>query len=84
MALDDDAVLFIDEADGLLASREHAVRNWEVTQVNELLEHLGEYAGVVVLATNRLDALDAAVLRRLDAKIKFETLQAEQIKKVFC
>ena len=36
-----------------------------------------------MLATNRLDALDAAVLRRLDAKIKFETLQAEQIKKFF-
>jgi ATP-dependent 26S proteasome regulatory subunit len=77
-ALDDEALLFIDEADSLLASREHAVRNWEVSQVNELLAQLGDFGGVVVLATNRLDALDAAVLRRLDAKIRFEPLSAEQ------
>jgi hypothetical protein len=77
-ALDDDAVLFIDEADSLLANREHAVRNWEVSQVNELLEQLGDFEGVLVLATNRLEALDGAVLRRLDAKIRFDPLTPEQ------
>jgi ATP-dependent 26S proteasome regulatory subunit len=45
-AWDEDAVLFIDEVDGLLANRQHAARNWEVTQVNELLEQLGEFDGV--------------------------------------
>lgn len=77
-ALQDDAVLFIDEADSLLASRDHAVRNWEVSQVNELLEQLSDFDGIVVLATNRLDALDDAVLRRMDAKIRFDTLSSEQ------
>lgn len=82
-AIEDDTVLFIDEVDSLLASREHAVRNWEVTQVNELLEQLSDFDGIVVLATNRLEALDPAVLRRMDAKIRFEVLKAEQLQTSF-
>jgi len=78
-----DAVLFIDEIDGLLANREHAVRNWEITQVNELLEQLGEFDGVVVVATNRLQALDPAALRRLDLKIHFEALKPHQVQAGF-
>jgi SpoVK/Ycf46/Vps4 family AAA+-type ATPase len=56
-----------------------AARTWEVSQVNELLEQLGDYEGVVVLATNRLDALDQAVLRRMDAKILFSAMKPEQV-----
>lgn len=82
-ALQDQAVLFIDEADSLLASRAHAVRNWEVSQVNELLEQLSDFDGVVVLATNRLDALDEAVLRRMDVKIRFDVLDAVQLRRSF-
>lgn len=82
-ALDDKALLFLDEADSLLARREHAVRNWEVSQVNELLEQLGDFAGVVVLASNRMEALDAAVLRRLDAKIEFSALNVLQAQQCF-
>jgi len=48
------------------------------SQVNELLEQLGDFEGVLVLATNRLEALDGAVLRRLDAKIRFDPLTPEQ------
>ena len=82
-AWDEDAVLFIDEVDGLLANRQHAARNWEVTQVNELLEQLGEFDGVVVVATNRLDAIDPAALRRLDIKIHFEALKPIQVRAGF-
>jgi len=78
LAREQEAVLFLDEADGLLASREGASRNWEVTQVNELLVQLQDFEGVVVLATNRLDYLDEAVLRRMDAKVELLPLQAEQ------
>jgi len=77
-AMDEDAVLFIDEVDSLLAQRSQAVRTWEVSQVNELLEHLGEFDGVVVLATNRLEALDPAVIRRMDTRVEFKTLTSEQ------
>jgi SpoVK/Ycf46/Vps4 family AAA+-type ATPase len=79
VALQDNAVLFLDEVDSLLASRDMAARTWEVSQVNELLEQLGDYEGVVVLATNRLDALDQAVLRRMDAKILFSAMKPEQV-----
>ena len=82
-ALQDDAVLFIDEVDSLLASRSQAVRNWEVSQVNELLEQLSDFGGIVVLATNRLDALDDAVLRRMDAKIRFDVLGPEELRDSF-
>lgn len=82
-AIADDAVLFIDEVDSLLASRDHAVRNWEVSQVNELLEQLSDFEGIVVLATNRLEALDEAVLRRMDAKIHFDVLNAQQLRSSF-
>lgn len=78
LAHEHDAVLFLDEADGLLASRNGASRNWEVTQVNELLVQLHDCEGVVVLATNRLDYLDEAVMRRMDAKVEMLPLRPEQ------
>jgi len=74
------AMLFLDEADGLLASRDSATRNWEITQVNELLMQLHDFEGVVVLATNRLEYLDEAVLRRMDAKVELLPLKPEQSK----
>jgi ATP-dependent 26S proteasome regulatory subunit len=82
-ALDEDAVLFIDEADSLLANRERAGRHWEVSQVNEMLENLGDFQGVLVLATNRMEALDGAVLRRMDAKIRFDALTPQQARASF-
>ena len=82
-ALEEDAVLFIDEVDGLLANRDQAHRNWEVTQVNELLEQLGEYSGVVVIASNRMQAMDPAVQRRIDIQITFEALKPAQVRAGF-
>ncbi|WP_342619559.1 AAA family ATPase [Rhodoferax sp. GW822-FHT02A01] len=82
-ALEEGALLFIDEVDGLLANRDMAARTWEVTQVNELLEQLGEYTGVVVIATNRMQAIDPAAMRRLDMQITFEPLRPEQVREGF-
>jgi hypothetical protein len=59
------------------------VRNWEVTQVNELLEQLGEFEGIVLLATNRLEALDPAALRRMVIKVRFDPLDAQQVRHSF-
>ena len=77
-AVKEDAVLFLDEADSLLASRESASKSWEVTQVNELLVQLSDFPGVVILATNRIEHLDTALLRRMDAKVEFLPLYPEQ------
>lgn len=80
-ALQSDAVLFIDEVDTFLLKREIAQRSWEVSMVNEFLVQLGDFEGIVVLATNRLESLDVAVLRRMDLKVGFSAFTADQLLK---
>lgn len=68
------AILFLDEIDGLLQNREHAQRNWEVTQVNELLYQMENFSGVLFGATNFSRNLDPATLRRFTFKLEFDYL----------
>ncbi|MCL1887430.1 MAG: ATP-binding protein [Kiritimatiellaeota bacterium] len=70
----ENAILFMDEIDGMLQSRERAQRSWEVTQVNELLFQMENFKGVFIGATNFADHLDPAVLRRFTFKIKLDYL----------
>lgn len=74
----ENAVLLLDEADGFLQDRSGAQRNFEVTQVNEMLTQMEAFQGVFVASTNLMDRLDAAALRRFDMKVRFDYLQAEQ------
>ncbi len=71
------AILFLDEVDGLMQSRERANRSWEVTQVNELLHQMENFDGVLVCATNFADNLDQASLRRFTFKLTFDCLNEE-------
>ncbi len=77
------AILFLDEADGFLQNRAQAVRSWEVTQVNELLVQMEAFDGIFVCATNLLDLLDPAAMRRFDFKICFQALSPEQRARLF-
>lgn len=79
----DSAVLLLDEADSFLQRREHAVRSWEITQVNEFLSQLERFNGVVVCTTNFLDTLDAAAMRRFDVKVEFRYLRPDQRIRLF-
>lgn len=79
----EEAVLFFDEGDSFLRSRELAVRSWEVTQTNELLQHMERYDGIVIVATNLFRDLDVAALRRFTFKVEFRELDAEQRWKMF-
>ncbi len=72
----DHAILFIDEADGMLRSRRFAERSWEVTQVNELLHAMETFTGVLVCATNSVEMLDPATIRRFTFKLEFDFLDA--------
>ncbi|RYE92799.1 MAG: AAA family ATPase [Myxococcales bacterium] len=74
----DGAVLFLDEVDSFLQNREGADRQWEVTQVNELLTQMDTFDGVFVCATNRLDHLDPSSRRRFDVRVRFLYLDPEQ------
>ena len=73
-AEEDGAILFIDEADGLIAERSNAHRSWEVTQVNELLSSMEEFRGILICATNFKKNLDTASIRRFNIKIEFDYL----------
>ncbi len=74
----EEAILFLDEGDSFLRSRELALRSWEVTQTNELLQHMERYDGIVIVATNLFRHLDAAALRRFTFKVEFRELDAGQ------
>lgn len=70
-AKEKNAVLFIDEADGLLATREMATRSWEIRHVNVLLQELERFDGVAVLATNNAGVLDPALESRCSLRLRF-------------
>lgn len=74
-AEEENAILFLDELDGLMQDRSGAIANWEVTQVNELLDCMERFKGVMVGATNFMEHLDAAVLRRFTYKLEFGYLE---------
>jgi len=76
---EEDAVLLFDEADSFLRDRRGAVRSWEVTQVNEFLQRLECFRGVVACTTNLVDDLDPASLRRFVFKLPFGYLKASQV-----
>ena len=73
----DGAVLFFDEIDSVLRTREGAVRSWEVSQVNEILARMEGFRGVFVAATNFRSSLDPAVMRRFTFKLAFGYLDRE-------
>src|SRR5204862_3736696 len=77
------AVLLLDEADSFLRSRRMAERNYEVTEVNEMLQGMERFAGIFVCTTNLFDELDEAALRRFTFKIRFRPLTAEQRERMF-
>jgi SpoVK/Ycf46/Vps4 family AAA+-type ATPase len=77
------AVLLLDEADSFLRSRRMAERNYEVSEVNEMLQGMERFNGVFICTTNLFDELDEAALRRFTFKIRFKALSLEQRELMF-
>ena len=77
------AVLLLDEADSFLRSRRMAERNYEVSEVNEMLQGMERYKGVFICTTNLFEELDEAALRRFTFKIRFKPLTPEQRERMF-
>ncbi|HZE92636.1 MAG TPA: AAA family ATPase [Rhizobacter sp.] len=77
------SVLLLDEADSFLRSRRMAERNYEVSEVNEMLQGMERFSGVFICTTNLFDELDEAALRRFTFKIRFLPLNAEQRERMF-
>ncbi|MFM2398323.1 MAG: hypothetical protein RL341_480 [Pseudomonadota bacterium] len=77
------AVLLLDEADSFLQNRRMAERNYEVSEVNEMLQGMERFTSVFICTTNLMDRIDEAALRRFSFKIKFMALTNEQREKMF-
>ncbi len=77
------AVLLLDEADSFLRSRRMAERNYEVSEVNEMLQGMERFAGIFICTTNLFDELDEAALRRFTFKIRFKPLTVLQRERMF-
>jgi transitional endoplasmic reticulum ATPase len=75
-ARDDGALLMFDEADSFLQDRSNAVRSWEVSEVNEMLTWMEDHPLPFICATNLMERLDPAALRRFVFKIRFDWLDA--------
>jgi transitional endoplasmic reticulum ATPase len=75
--------LILDEADSLLAGRERAVRNWEVSQVNEMLTWMESHPQPFACTTNLPEGLDTASLRRFLLRVNFDYLAPVQSVRLF-
>ena len=73
------AILFLDEIDSLLTDRRSHSQSWETSQVNELLQQIEQFDGILITATNHLDRLDTAVARRFDYQIELSALLPPQL-----
>ncbi|WP_436395667.1 AAA family ATPase [Acidithiobacillus ferriphilus] len=67
------SVLFLDEVDSFLSSREYATHPWEISAVNEILQQMDSFRGTLIMATNLVRRLDSAVFRRFDWMLAFQT-----------
>lgn len=77
------AVLLLDEADSFLQNRQMAQRNYEVSEVNEMLQGMERFDGIFICTTNLFDRIDEAALRRFSFKIKFNPLTEAQRIRMF-
>jgi SpoVK/Ycf46/Vps4 family AAA+-type ATPase len=82
-AEDQNAVLLFDEVDSFLRDRGRAHAKWEVTDVNEFLQQLEAFRGIVACTTNLWHDIDAAALRRFTVKAEFGYLRPEQAHALF-
>jgi hypothetical protein len=72
------AILLLDEVDALLCDRGTMVASWQISQVNSLLKLLEAPPVPVVLCTNFLRVLDAAVHRRIQHLVEFPVPDRDQ------
>jgi len=78
-------LLVFDECDSLFFSRPNGRQYQDSVvsrEVNTLLHHIEEFDGTCILTTNRANALDEALERRLSAKVRFDIPDAENRLKI--
>ena len=85
-AEDSHGVLFFDEADALFGKRgevRHGVDRYANLEVSYLLQRIEDYAGLVILASNLKDNIDAAFTRRFHVVIQFPRPQPKERRRIW-
>jgi SpoVK/Ycf46/Vps4 family AAA+-type ATPase len=87
IALEDDAVLFFDEADAIAARRStdvsQGMQRESNATVNVLLQELERFDGVVIFATNLAANFDPAFERRIRTHVLFELPSAAEREQIW-
>jgi SpoVK/Ycf46/Vps4 family AAA+-type ATPase len=79
----EDSILLLNEADRFLQDRRGAQRNYEMTEINEMLQGMERCHGIFICTTNLMDRVDQAALRRFTFKIQFKPLTPSQRETLF-
>ena len=82
-AIETGSFLVFDEADSLLMDREHAVRSWETSMVNELLSQMERHPLPFACTTNRREALDPAAARRFLFRVELFYMDRQRVDRAF-
>ncbi len=72
-------ILLFDEADSFFSSRENASQSWERNTVNEFLNQMEEFSGILICTTNLREILDPAINRRFHLLCEFKPLTEQGI-----
>jgi SpoVK/Ycf46/Vps4 family AAA+-type ATPase len=81
----EDCIIFIDEFDSLGKVRDYAQDHGEMKRIVNTILQLFDYlpqSSIIIAATNQIEMIDNALLRRFDVKLKLELPDEEQIKKL--
>ena len=73
------SILLLDESDTFLYDRTYSQREFEVSQVNELLTQMEDFEYPLIMTTNLKERIDKASMRRFIFKIKFDYMKPENI-----
>lgn len=79
----EDSIIFIDEFDSLGKIRNYDQDHGEMKRIVNTILQLFDYlpqSSIVIAATNQIDMIDDALLRRFDLKVKLDLPNKKQIK----
>ena len=82
-AKEKEAMLVFDEADSFLMDRNFAVRNFEISAVNEMLTQMENHTFPFICTTNHMSKMDKASLRRFTFKVNYQFMKKEQVQLAF-
>ncbi|KAH8885985.1 P-loop containing nucleoside triphosphate hydrolase protein [Thozetella sp. PMI_491] len=77
------AILLMDEADVFLETRDATSTETRNALVSVLLRVLEYYKGILILTTNRVKAIDIAVISRIHLAVHYSDLNEEQVHRIF-